>query len=154
MFVFYNAIELRMFVRNICLLIHILKGVFIMYQSRFYSNNSLFNRMFSRGFLSVRRVLLFVLSLIPVSAVIILTLFLDTRTVNASSNSSDRHMYKYFTSITVHADDTLWDYASRYSYNEKHNEYVSNIMHINNMTNDTIYSGQDIIIYYYSDELK
>ena len=30
----------------------------------------------------------------------------------------------------------------------------NNIMSINNMTDETIYSGQDLIIYYYSDELK
>ena len=63
-------------------------------------------------------------------------------------------MHKYFTSVTVKADDTLWDIANEYSYKEKPKTYVNNIMSINNMTDETIYSGQDLIIYYYSDELK
>ena len=63
-------------------------------------------------------------------------------------------MYKYFTSVTVNADDTLWDIANEYSYKEQPKTYVNNIMSINNMTDETIYSGQDLIIYYYSDELK
>lgn len=88
------------------------------------------------------------------AAVAIIMIFsFGIRTVNAS-DKDDKTMYKYFTSITVQSDDTLWDIATRYSYNEKPKNYVSNIMSINNMTDETIYSGQDIVIYYYSDELK
>lgn len=92
-------------------------------------------------------------TLLLAAIAIIMTFSFGIRTVNAS-DKDDKTMYKYFTSITVQSDDTLWDIATRYSYNEKPKNYVSNIMSINNMTDETIYSGQDIVIYYYSDELK
>ena len=84
---------------------------------------------------------------------IIIAVSCSIRIVNAS-DKEEKPMYKYFTSITVKADDTLWDIANEYSYKEKAKTYVNNIMSINNMTDETIYSGQDLIIYYYSDELK
>ena len=93
------------------------------------------------------------LTLFLAAVAIIMTFSLGIHTVNAS-DKEDKTMYKYFTSITVQSEDTLWDIASRYSYNEKPKSYVNNIMSINNMTDSTIYSGQDIVIYYYSDELK
>lgn len=92
-------------------------------------------------------------TLILAAVAIIIIFSFGIRTVNAS-DKDDKIMYKYFTSITVKSDDTLWDIATRYSYNEKPKNYVNNIMSINNMTDETIYSGQDIVIYYYSDELK
>ena len=84
---------------------------------------------------------------------IIIAISCSIHIVNAS-DKEDKTMHKYFTSVTVKADDTLWDIANEYSYKEKPKTYVNNIMSINNMTDETIYSGQDLIIYYYSDELK
>lgn len=84
---------------------------------------------------------------------IIIAVSCSIRIVNAS-DKEEKTMYKYFTSVTVKAEDTLWDIANEYSYKEKPKTYVNNIMSINNMTDETIYSGQDLIIYYYSDELK
>lgn len=84
---------------------------------------------------------------------IIIAVSCSIRIVNAS-DKEEKTMHKYFTSVTVKADDTLWDIANEYSYKEKPKTYVNNIMSINNMTDETIYSGQDLIIYYYSDELK
>jgi LysM repeat protein len=88
-----------------------------------------------------------------ITAAVILIFSIGLRTVNASAED-EKKMYRYYTSITVQSDDTLWDIANRYAYNEKNQSYVSNIKKINNMSDSTIYSGQDIIIYYYSDELK
>jgi nucleoid-associated protein YgaU len=88
-----------------------------------------------------------------ITAAVILIFSIGLRTVNASAEN-EKTMYRYYTSITVQSDDTLWDIANRYAYNEKSQSYVSNIKKINNMSDSTIYSGQDIIIYYYSDELK
>jgi LysM repeat protein len=88
-----------------------------------------------------------------VAAALVLSLSFGIRTVNASNNE-EKTMHKYFTSITVQSDDTLWDIADRYSYDEKTSSYVRNVMSINNMTDSTIYSGQDLVIYYYSEEVK
>lgn len=90
--------------------------------------------------------------LVAAVAVVLLVTF-SIRTVNAS-DKDDKNMYKYYTSITVSADDTLWSIADRYAYNESNKDYVNHIISLNNMSGDTIYSGQDLVIYYFSEELK
>lgn len=63
--------------------------------------------------------------------------------------------YKYYTSIVIDPADTLWSIAERYKSDDcDMYTYIDNIKHINNMTSDTLYSGQSIIVYYYSSELK
>lgn len=75
--------------------------------------------------------------------------------VNASNNDNKEKLNRYYTSITVKADDTLWNIAQEYaSSDESRQSYINNIKLLNNMTDDTIYSGQDILIYYYSEDIK
>ena len=46
-------------------------------------------------------------------------------------------------------DDTLWNIADSYaSDGESHQQYINAVKSLNNMTDDTIYSGQNIVIYY------
>ena len=70
-----------------------------------------------------------VLIIVAVLAIII-AVSCSIRIVNAS-DKEEKTMYKYFTSVTVKADDTLWDIANEYSYKEKAKTYVNNIMSIN-----------------------
>lgn len=75
--------------------------------------------------------------------------------VNASNNDNKEKLNRYYTSITVKADDTLWNIAQKYaSSDESRQSYINNIKVLNNMTDDTIYSGHDILIYYYSEDIK
>lgn len=57
---------------------------------------------------------------------------------------------KYYSSIIIEENDTLWDIEARYNKGEDSKiQYISNIMKINNMTSDVLYIGQNLIIYYY-----
>ena len=64
--------------------------------------------------------------------------------------------YKYYTSIEVKSGDTLWSIASRYM-NEDYSsvqEYIDELMYMNNMTSDQIIEGHYLTISYYSDQYK
>ena len=74
--------------------------------------------------------------------------------VNASDSESDNKVNRYYTSISVKPEQTLWDIAEEYCNNEDKISYINEIMSMNNMDADTIYSGRNILIYYYSDEVK
>lgn len=63
--------------------------------------------------------------------------------------------YKYYKSVMVHANDSLWNYASLYAdeaYYASKEQYVNEVISINMLPDDTIFSGQYIIIPYYSYE--
>ena len=70
--------------------------------------------------------------------------------MNASnSNPEKSQTQRFYTSITVQPDDTLWNIADSYaSDGESHKQYINAVKSLNNMTDDTIYSGQNIVIYY------
>ncbi len=55
---------------------------------------------------------------------------------------------KYYSSVQIESDDTLWDIAKRYNEDEEIStkEYVEEIMQVNGLETDTIYAGQYIIV--------
>ncbi len=66
--------------------------------------------------------------------------------------------FKYYTSVTVHAGDSLWALASD-MYSEEHyknfNSYVTEICKLNNISDaDDLKAGENLIIPYYSSEYK
>lgn len=63
--------------------------------------------------------------------------------------------YKYYKTIIVGTDDTLWSIAEAYCPEEYHSyrEFIKEVKQINNI-GDTIYAGNTIIVPYYSTELK
>lgn len=64
--------------------------------------------------------------------------------------------YKYFTSITVEYGDTLYSLAEKYTegYDMELSDYVEEVMHINHLNDEKIRSGQNLILPYFSEELK
>lgn len=69
------------------------------------------------------------------------------------ANASVKHSVpeKYYTSITISSDDTLWDIATEYNNGDEDiNTYINNIMRINHMSSETLYKDCNIIVYYYS----
>lgn len=59
---------------------------------------------------------------------------------------------KYFTNITVQEGDTLWELASEYMDEEHYDsiyEYMDELKHMNNMTSENIYAGQNLVVTYY-----
>ena len=60
---------------------------------------------------------------------------------------------RYYTSITIEKDDTLWSIASLYApEGVDTGRYVNDIRRVNNLHNDTITAGCSLIIYYYAGE--
>lgn len=72
--------------------------------------------------------------------------------IKAQAHSKEDHYYKYYTSVTVNRNDTLWKYATEYSLNNEYNDYIKEVKRINNMSDDKIVSGMRLIIPYYSTE--
>ena len=71
--------------------------------------------------------------------------------VNADTGASYSKT-KYYTSINIEENDTLWDIEARYNSGQENREsYINSIMTLNNMDSDILYSGQKLIIYYYGD---
>lgn len=72
----------------------------------------------------------------------------------AQSDSADV-AYKYYKSISVEAGDSLWGYAVKYAdrdFYASYDIYIEEVIRINALSDDSIQSGQSIILPYYSYE--
>lgn len=73
------------------------------------------------------------------------------------SNAKDkdsRTSYKYYTSITVSNEDTLWSIAEKYMDQEHYgsvNDYIKEVKNMNHLQNDIITYGEHLIVPYYMD---
>ena len=59
---------------------------------------------------------------------------------------------KYFTNVTVEEGDTLWELASEYMDEDHYDsiyEYMDELKHMNNMTSENLYAGQNLVVTYY-----
>lgn len=56
---------------------------------------------------------------------------------------------KYYQSVTVSADDTLWDYANTYSPDGRLQKYIDEVMRMNHMNSSDLVVGQNLILPYY-----
>lgn len=74
----------------------------------------------------------------------------------SAKDSSEEVAIKYFTSITVSNGDTLWTIAAEHmgTHYDSASDYIEEVMMMNSLTDETIYSGQHLIIPYYSSEFK
>ena len=81
-----------------------------------------------------------------ITSILVIMLF-GTIMVNASDTKQPA---KFYTSIEVEANDTLWSLESRYNNGtEDRDTYINNIRQLNNMHTDTIIEGSYILVYYY-----
>ncbi len=65
--------------------------------------------------------------------------------------------YKYYTSIEIEKGDTLWSIADTYmdaAHYASRSDYISEVMSLNHMGDSSIVSGQNLIVPYYSSEIK
>lgn len=78
------------------------------------------------------------------------------RTHAQNSMGGQQPIYKYYTSIVVEYGDSLYSLAEEYASagNQSIQDYVKEVMHINHMEDETLCSGQYLIIPYYSEEFK
>lgn len=69
-----------------------------------------------------------------------------------AKNDPAQETCRYYKSITVSEQDTLWSIAETYM-DEMHydsiQDYISDVMHINNLKNDAIYADAHLIVPYY-----
>ncbi len=74
------------------------------------------------------------------------------------SNAKDDSVaasYKYYKSITVANDDTLWSIAAEYMDEEHYesiNDYINEVKSVNSMADDVIHYGEHLVIPYYDSE--
>ena len=76
-------------------------------------------------------------------------------TTGNNNDIEQNNMYsgRYYMNIQVNKDDTLWSIADRYNNGtENITSYINSLKHLNNIDGDTIYAGDTIIIYYYTDK--
>ena len=83
---------------------------------------------------------------------IIITFVFGAFKINAkASTKDDIHYYKYFKSITVSKDDTLWTLAKENSVSDDYEAYIKEVMHMNHIDEEEdIKTGMNLVIPYYS----
>lgn len=71
-----------------------------------------------------------------------------------ASDPSEEISYKYYTSIVIKEGDSLWSLAEENWDNhfKSKKAYIEEIKEINGLTDETLISGQYLIIPYYSNE--
>lgn len=95
----------------------------------------------------------FFMSLMTACLVITISIGLNGFLSNAKDNNS-RTSYKYYTSITVSKEDSLWAIAEKYMDREHYdsvNDYIQEVRDMNHLTNDIITYGEHLIVPYYMD---
>lgn len=62
------------------------------------------------------------------------------------------HNIKYYTCISIEADDTLWSIADTYITDEYSSikQYINEVKSINNLSSDKIYYGATLVVPYYA----
>ena len=113
-------------------------------------NNHRKRRHFSDKFPAKKAFITAVLAVFMIAAISIYGIIIVNASVSAdSADSGKSQSQRFYTSITVKPDDTLWDIADLYATEgESRIHYINTVKELNNMTDDTIYSGQNILIYY------
>ena len=96
--------------------------------------------------------------IVACSLVIVIMIFCSVSAVQANEEQShsQEETYKYYTSVYVDRDDTLWGIASEYMTHEYTDiyEYMDEVKTINHLTDDHLQYGTVICVPYYSEELK
>lgn len=95
----------------------------------------------------------FLLSVMTLCLIITTSVAFSSFRSNAK-NDPAKETYRYYKSITVSEQDTLWSIAETYM-DEMHydsiQDYISDVMHINNLKNDSIYADAHLIVPYYAE---
>lgn len=100
--------------------------------------------------LARRRIALTILSLC-ISLIISLGFF-GGQAKAASDNTIT--VYKYYKSVYVSKEDTLWSYAEQYAPNDNYTKYINEVKTMNGLGSDDISVGMCLVIPYYSTVFK
>ena len=93
-----------------------------------------------------------------VALVLFIVFFLLSSFLSGAQSDEYEPEFKYYKTITVHADETLWDIACT-NINADHysnvNAYMNEICNINSLRDSSsLNAGESLIIPYYSSEFK
>lgn len=93
----------------------------------------------------------FFILLMTVCLIVFGSISLSGFRTNAKDDSVETS-YKYYKSIVIANDDTLWSIAQQYM-DEDHYEsiydYINEVKNMNSMTDDVVHYGEHLIIPYY-----
>lgn len=92
------------------------------------------------------------------TAVVICAVFIAIlgSTVASAKENTKEERNKYYKSIEVKQGDTLWSIAEEYitSEYESTDEYIDELIKMNGLENDTIHTGSNLVVTYYSDYVE
>lgn len=94
----------------------------------------------------------FLISILTICLVITFSIGINGFLSNAKDHSSPVS-YKYYTSITVSSEDTLWSIAEKYMDLEHYssaNDYIQEVKKMNHLQNGIITYGEHLIVPYYA----
>ena len=95
------------------------------------------------------------LRMVIICSILIFAVSIGGIIVKASDDSNRTRTYKYYTTVSVEDNDTLWSLADRYNNGDEDTaSYINNIMQMNDLSSDTINTGKNLVIYYYSTEIR
>ena len=89
-----------------------------------------------------------------IAVTIFLIVFIGTTLMSNTQSDDFTPEYKYYTSVTIHANDTMWDVAGK-TYSPDHyknmDQYINEICSINSISDpNKLYAGESLIVPYYS----
>lgn len=119
------------------------------YRMRNYRSEQRIRNNRIRRRMELRRKIL--MSILTICLVITFSVGINGFLSNAKDHSSPVS-YKYYTSITVSKEDTLWSIAEKYMDREHYssaNDYIQEVKSMNHLQNDMITYGEHLIIPYY-----
>ena len=92
-----------------------------------------------------------IIKIMAVSALLITAFIVILANNNQAQAEEDSHAIKQYRSVEVEPGDTLWGFASEYAdgHYSSIQEYIDELMFINNLSSDQIIAGSRIIITYY-----
>ena len=100
----------------------------------------------------------FILLGLSIALVIFLFAFVGTTVMSSAQSDEYETTFKYYKTITVHSNETLWSIAdANFSadYYDNLNEYIGEICSINGVSDpDMVKAGEAIVVPYYSAEFK
>lgn len=101
--------------------------------------------------LSIRTIIAILTLLIILGGVLLGSSWSDAR---RSQASADHTIYKYYTTVTIEDGDTLWTLADAYMDDQYQNkrEFIAEVKQLNQIDENRIHEGTQLVIPYYSAE--
>ena len=92
----------------------------------------------------------FLISLAVIAVALFIILFTNGNVAKADGDAASPRE-RYYETITIKAGDSLWSIASEYRTGEykDNNEYIDDLMFVNNLDSEFITAGQNLIIIRY-----